>query len=202
MGLLRAGHTEQIHFRFSLSCTGEGNGNPFLCSCLENPRDEGAWWAAIYGVAQSGTRLKRLSSSSSSKLQQASVMVSKGSQSAYGQQVSSLSIFGGFSICKTTQELCIRYCGPAECIGEGLPWGGSVLGMPWRALLVCRLQSGRASLATASPAFLWVPVPLGVLLQRRFCYRDDAAGLERGCRLCISNWVTQCCCPRLHFWQP
>ena len=49
----------------SLSCTGEGNGSPLLCSCLENPRDRGAWWAAIYGVAQSRTRLKRLSSSSS-----------------------------------------------------------------------------------------------------------------------------------------
>ena len=51
-------------FHFSLSCTGEGNGNPLQCSCLENPRDRGAWWAAVYGVAQSRTRLKRLSSSS------------------------------------------------------------------------------------------------------------------------------------------
>ena len=46
----------------SLSCIGEGNGNPFQCSCLENPRDRGAWWAAVYGVAQSQTLLKRLSS--------------------------------------------------------------------------------------------------------------------------------------------
>ena len=50
-------------FTFSLSCIGEGNGNLLQCSCLENPRDGGAWWAAIYGVAQSRTRLKRLSSS-------------------------------------------------------------------------------------------------------------------------------------------
>ena len=57
--------TEQIHFHFSLSHIGECNGNPLQCSCLENPRDGGAWWAAIYGVAQSRTRLKRLSSSSS-----------------------------------------------------------------------------------------------------------------------------------------
>ena len=57
--------TEQIHFHFSLSSTGEGNGNPLQCSCLENPRDGGAWWAAIYGVAQSRTWLKWLSSSSS-----------------------------------------------------------------------------------------------------------------------------------------
>ncbi|XDA72456.1 hypothetical protein R6Z07F_002737 [Ovis aries] len=54
--------TEHLHFRFSLSCIGEGNGNPLQCSCLENPRDEGAWWAAIHGVAQSWTQLKRLSS--------------------------------------------------------------------------------------------------------------------------------------------
>ena len=58
--------TERLHFHFSLSCIGEGNGNPFQCSCLENPRDRGAWWAAVYGVAQSRTRLTRLSSSSSS----------------------------------------------------------------------------------------------------------------------------------------
>ena len=53
-------------FHFSLSCIGEGNGNPLQCSCLENLRDGGAWWAAVYGVAQSQTRLTRLSSSSSS----------------------------------------------------------------------------------------------------------------------------------------
>ena len=56
--------TEQLHFHFSLSCIGEGNDNPLQCSCLENPRDGGAWWAVVYGVAQSWTRLKRLSSSS------------------------------------------------------------------------------------------------------------------------------------------
>ena len=56
--------TERLHFLFSLSCIGEGNGNPLQCSCLENLRDGGAWWAAVYGVEQSQTRLKRLSSSS------------------------------------------------------------------------------------------------------------------------------------------
>ena len=55
---------ERLLFHFSLSCIGEGNGNPLQCSCLENPRDGGALWAAVYGVAQSWTRLKRLSSSS------------------------------------------------------------------------------------------------------------------------------------------
>ena len=56
--------TQQLHSHFSLSCIGEGNGDPLQCSCLENPRDGGARWAAIYGVSQSRTRLKRLSSSS------------------------------------------------------------------------------------------------------------------------------------------
>ena len=64
MGSLQSDTTEQLHFHFSLSCIGEGNGNPLQCSCLENPRDGGAWWAAVSGVAQSRTRLKRLSSSS------------------------------------------------------------------------------------------------------------------------------------------
>ena len=68
MGSLRSDTTEQLHF--SLSCIGEGNGNPLQCSCLENPRDGGAWWAAVYGVAQSRTRLKQLSSSSSSSRQE------------------------------------------------------------------------------------------------------------------------------------
>ena len=56
--------TEWLYFHFSLWCIGEGNGNPLQCSCLGNPRDGGAWWAAVYGVAQSRTQLKRLSSSS------------------------------------------------------------------------------------------------------------------------------------------
>ena len=63
-GSLRVGHYWAIHFHFSLSCFGEGNGNPLQCSCLENPRDGGAWWAAIYAVAQSWTWLTWLSSSS------------------------------------------------------------------------------------------------------------------------------------------
>ena len=59
MGSLESSDTtERLHFQFSLSCFGEGNGNPLQCSCLENPRDGGAWWAAVYGVAQSQTRLK------------------------------------------------------------------------------------------------------------------------------------------------
>ena len=65
-GLYELDMTEQLHFHISLSCIGEGNGNPLQCSCLENPRDGGARWAAVYGVTQSWTRLKWLSSSSRS----------------------------------------------------------------------------------------------------------------------------------------
>ena len=59
MTSLESDTTERLHFHFSLSCIGEGNGNPLQCSCLENPRDGVAWWAAISGVAQSRTRASR-----------------------------------------------------------------------------------------------------------------------------------------------
>ena len=58
MASLESDMTERLHFHFSLACIGEGNGTPLQCSCLENSRDGGAWWAAVYGVAQSRTRLK------------------------------------------------------------------------------------------------------------------------------------------------
>ena len=58
MGSLESGTTERLHFHFSFSCIGEENGNPLQYSCLENPRDGGAWWAAVCGVTQSRTRLK------------------------------------------------------------------------------------------------------------------------------------------------
>ena len=66
--------TERLHFHFSLSCIGERSGNPFQCSCLENLRDGGAWWTAIYGVAQSRTLLK-WRSSSSSKVQRKNTVI-------------------------------------------------------------------------------------------------------------------------------
>ena len=69
-GRKESDRTVRLHFHFSLSCIGEGNGNPLQCSCLQNPRDGGAWWAAVYGVAQSWTQLKWLSSSSSSSIDQ------------------------------------------------------------------------------------------------------------------------------------
>ena len=76
MGSLELDSTERLHFHFSLSCIGGGNGNPLQCSCLENPADGGAWWAAIYGVTQSRTRLKRLSSSSSNQVGKSRAVVS------------------------------------------------------------------------------------------------------------------------------
>ena len=66
-GRLQSTGSERLPFHFSLSCVGEGNGNPLQCSCLENPRDGGAWWAAVYGVAQSRTQLKRLLSDTKDK---------------------------------------------------------------------------------------------------------------------------------------
>ena len=71
-GLEKLDTTERLHFHFSPACIGEGN--PLQCSCLENPRDRGAWWAAVYGVAQSQTRLKRLSSSNTTVLQSETLM--------------------------------------------------------------------------------------------------------------------------------
>ena len=68
--------TERLHFPFSLSCIGEGNGNPLQCSCLENPRDRGAWWAVIYGVAQSQIRLKQRSSSRETEQQMSKIVAS------------------------------------------------------------------------------------------------------------------------------
>ena len=99
MGSLRVDTTEQLHFHFSLSCIGEGNGNPLQCSCLKNPRDGGAWWAAIYGVAQSRTRLKRLSSSSSSNENSSGL-----ASSAALTTVSFLKLFIHFQVSETTQR--------------------------------------------------------------------------------------------------
>ena len=78
IGSLRVGHDERLPFHFSFSCTGEGNGNPLQCSCLENPRGGGAWWAAVYGVAQSRTRLKRLSNSNTATVAAAPLLLTVG----------------------------------------------------------------------------------------------------------------------------
>ena len=88
MGSLESDTTERLHFDFSLSCIGEGNGNPLQCSCLENPRDGGAWWAAVYGVTQSQTRLKQLRSSSSSSSKETVYQMGNQTGNQEGQQAS------------------------------------------------------------------------------------------------------------------
>ena len=72
--------TERLHFHFSLSCIREGNGNPLQCSRLENPRDGGAWWAAVYGVTQSRTRLTGLSSGRMVRVIKSNAMIEAGRQ--------------------------------------------------------------------------------------------------------------------------
>ena len=95
--------TERLHFHFSPSCIGERNGNPLQYSCLENPRDGGAWWAAVYGVAQSQTRLKRLSSSSSS--------IVKYVAEFWCSQLCSCSV----------TKLCLTLCEPMDCSMPSFP---------------------------------------------------------------------------------
>ena len=79
-GRTESDRTERLHFHFSLSCIGEGNGNPLQCSCLENPRDCGASWAAVYGVAQSRTRLTGLSSGRMVRVIKSNAMIEAGRQ--------------------------------------------------------------------------------------------------------------------------
>ena len=90
--------TEWLHFHFSLSCIGEGNGKPLQCSCLENPMDGGAGWAAVYGVAQSRTRLKWLSSSSRLYSWFTCLEINSASKSVY--------LFGDFSGGSVVKTLC------------------------------------------------------------------------------------------------
>ena len=77
-GRYKSDATERLHFHFSLSHNGEGNGNPLQCSCLENPRGGRAWWAAIYGVTQSRTRLKRLLAAAAAAAIKISILVRRG----------------------------------------------------------------------------------------------------------------------------
>ena len=90
MGLLESDTTEQLPFHFSLSRIGEGNGNPLQCSCLENPRNGEAWWAAVYGVAQSRTRLKQLSSSSNEQ----GIQIREGNYQKYREKMQMPRVYG------------------------------------------------------------------------------------------------------------
>jgi len=108
MGSLESDTTERLHFHFSLSCIGKGNGNPLQCSCLENPRDKEAWWAAISGVAQSQTRLKQLSSSR--------LII------AFSKEQASFAFMAAVNICSDfgAQENKISHC--FHCFPIYLPW--------------------------------------------------------------------------------
>ena len=97
MESLESDTTERLQFHFSLSCIGEGNGNPLQCSCLENPRDGGAWAAAVDEVTQSQTRLKRLSSSSSSSRGQNKAVNSSSKVKAFACNARDLSSIPGRS---------------------------------------------------------------------------------------------------------
>ena len=120
MGRSESDTTERLHFHFSLSCIGERNGNPLQCSCLENPRDRGAWWAAISGVAQSWTQLKRLGRRR--QWQPTPVLLpgkSHGRRSLVGCSP------WGRSESDTTERLHFHYS--LSCIGEGNGTRPSVL---------------------------------------------------------------------------
>ena len=108
---------ERLHFHFSLSCIGEGNGSPPQCSCLENPRDGGAWWAGVYGVAQSRTRLKRLSSSCSRIA---------GSYGSFGEGNGNLSFLWHSAAAKSLQS-CLTLCNPIEGSPPGSPVPGIII---------------------------------------------------------------------------
>jgi len=135
--------TEPLHFHFSLSCIGGGNGNPLQCSCLENPRDGGAWWAAVYGVSQSQTRLKRLSSSSSSSSSSSNQIwtIFLSSSLAWNNSVVHLSL-----MCRKVKVLviqsCLTFCDPTV----SNPPGSSVHGIsPARILEWVAIPFSRGS---------------------------------------------------------
>ena len=98
--------TEQFHFHFSLSCIGEGNGKPLQFSCLENPRDRGAWWAAVYGVTQSRTRLKGLSSSSSSSRQACGSFTFRDVHKKLHEHSN--------NVCAKSLQSCLTLCDPVD----------------------------------------------------------------------------------------
>ena len=128
--------TEWLHFHFSLSCIGEWNGNTLQCSCLENPRDGGAWWAAVYGVAQSQTRLKRLSSSSSSRMKQSvSSALTKCRHRSYPQEIlavlhtcsSAMHFYGGAALILTGDFPLYDICSRNFLLGYNLTFQRCIL---------------------------------------------------------------------------
>ena len=115
--------TERLHFHFSLSCIGEGNVNPLQCSCLENPRDRGAWWVSVYGVAQSWTRLTRLSSSSSSRRKRDLKHLSF-SSSALRTRVPRSAAAAAAAAAAKSRQSCPTLCDPRNGSPPGSPVPG------------------------------------------------------------------------------
>ena len=112
--------TERLDFHFSRSCIGEGNGNPLQCSCLENPRVGGAWWAAVSGIAQSRTRLKQLSSSSRRRVRLEKAMTTH-SVFLPGKSHGRRSLLGGSPWGREESDMTERlhFHFSCSCIGEG-----------------------------------------------------------------------------------
>ena len=106
--------TEWLHVHYSLACIGEGNGKPLQCSCLENPRDRGAWWAAVHWVSQSRTRLKRLSSSSSKVFEDRNLR----------NETESSSQVHYFKCCCFVAKLCLTLLWPTFASPGDLPYPG------------------------------------------------------------------------------
>ena len=150
--------TEQFHFHFSLSCIGEGNGNPLQCSCLENPRDGGAWWAAISGVAQSRTRLKWLSSSRFHSwrvlhTREIPHMLYAATGICFSRYLLSIKCRCGGLVTKSCPTLCDPIdCSPPGCSLHGISQARI---LEWVALSFSRgsSQLGDWTCGPASPAF-------------------------------------------------
>ena len=129
--------TERLPFHFSLSCVGEGNGNPLQCSCLENLRDGGAWWAVICGVAQSQTRLKWLSRSSNLTLEDSFPLLTGPPPSVHSRsyrdrermKFSLVTYFflvfnGNCAASAKSLQLCLTLCDPIDGSPPGSPVPG------------------------------------------------------------------------------
>ena len=164
-GCSESDRTERLHFHFSLSCIGEGNGNPLQCSCLENPRDRGAWWAAEYGIVQSRTQLKWLSSSSMMCVDMKKLYYSQYTESFHLQfsSVESLSCVWLFTIPWTTErQACLSITNSQSApklmtIESVMPSNHVILCRPllllWSTFLSIRVFSSESALHIRWPEY-------------------------------------------------
>ena len=183
--------TEQLHFHFSLSHNGEGNGNPLQCSCLENPRDGGAWWAAVYGVTQSRTRLKRLSSTQTIQI----LLPRPGtSLTPYSPHTSRPAADPVSSALKVHPAVTGCYFSPSSLL---LPWFRSPTSLVLLVSLACHLFLlwFISHLATAEILLKQGQVILSAFLQWP----------TRCCTICVSTYHSHLlayCSPSLTAFQP